>query len=73
MLVGLLQVHDEGPGVEDLPGHGDGVQPVRRVEAVVGSHRGRHVGHVHREVFIIVEKLKLIRVGVAIKLRKQCQ
>ena len=71
MLVGLLQVHDECPGVEDLPGHGHGVQPVRGVEAVVGGHRGRHVGHVHREVFIIVEKLKLIRVGVAVKLRYQ--
>ena len=71
MLVGLRQVHDEGPGVEDLAGHGHGVQPVRGVEAVVGGHRGSHVSHVYREVFIIVENLKLIRVGVAIELKDQ--
>ena len=69
VLVGLRQVHHEGPGVEDLPGHGHCVQPVRGVEAVVGRHRGRNVRHVHREVFIIVENLELIRVGVAIELK----
>ena len=71
VLVCLRQVHDEGPGVEDLPGHGHRVQPVRGVEAVVGGHRGSHVRHVHRVVVIIVEYLKLVRVGVAIKLKDQ--
>ena len=69
----LRQVHDEGPGVKDLPGHWHGVQPVRGVEAVVGGHRWSHIGHIHRVIVIVVEYLKLIRVGVAVKLKDQGQ
>ena len=73
MLVCLRQVHDKGPRIKDLPGNGHGVQPVRGVEAVVRGHRGSHIGHIHRVIVIVVEYLKLIRVGVAVKLKDQGQ